>query len=176
MTMTFKSANAYPDFAKSVKQAFRYIRTKEQEDFLGAVGVTSTARTITMTAGNKLWRAQLGHDWRAPRDDEPFEDFPTAYSPDRMKPLLEKASDGRANTRGIPCLYLATDQDTAILEVRPLIGSFVSVAQFTVVNELRLIDCSRDLEFNRFVDGGLPAEDWDKAVWSGHQPSVFRAC
>jgi RES domain-containing protein len=32
-----------------------------------------------------------------------------------MKPILAKATDGRANPRGIPCLYLATKKDTAVL-------------------------------------------------------------
>ena len=47
-----------------------------------------------------------------------------------MKPLGGRATDGRANPRGIPCLYLATTKETAMSEVRPWIGSYVSAGQF----------------------------------------------
>ncbi len=60
-----------------------------------------------------------------------------------MKPLPEKASEGRVNPRGIPCLYLATDEKTAISEVRPWVGSYVTVAEFETRKPLRLVDCSR---------------------------------
>jgi hypothetical protein len=164
--VTFKSPHAYRGFAKSVKRGFRYVRTEEQRAFLDAVVATSAARAITMKAGFILWRAQLGHDWRTL--DDVGEEVPTAYPPARMKPLPEKASDGRANTRGIPCLYLATDRDTAILEVRPLIGSYVSVARFSMSKEVRLIDCSRrEIDpFSPLLDPDLPAEDSEKVVWT----------
>ena len=38
------------------------------------------------------------------------------------------ARHGRANPRGIPYLYLANDQLTAISEVRPWVGCYVSIA------------------------------------------------
>src|ERR1039458_6332974 len=36
-----------------------------------------------------------------------------------MKPKPEKAKEGRVNPKGIPCLHLATHEDTAMSEVRP---------------------------------------------------------
>jgi hypothetical protein len=74
-----------------------------------------------------------------------------------------------ANPRGIPCLYLATKKDTAVLEVRPLIGSYVSVAQFEVMRELRLVNCSGERMHNikRWLQPkSLTPEDIEKAVWS----------
>lgn len=50
------------------------------------------------------------------------------------------ATHGRANPAGIPYLYVASDRGTAISEVRPHTGSKVSVADFTISNDLRLID------------------------------------
>jgi hypothetical protein len=101
-----------------------------------------------MKAGHLFWRAQLGHD--------------------RMKPCAKKASDGRVNPKGIACLYLATKQKTAVLEVRPLVGSYVSVAQFKVLKDLRLVGCSAkelgDLEY--ILKKDPTPEDTEKQVWS----------
>jgi hypothetical protein len=86
-----------------------------------------------------------------------------------MKPLPEKATDGRANPRGIPCLYLASQKETATLEVRPLIGSYVSVGQFEVLRDIRVVDCSRDKPFGLLnIIYGKPwtPEDVEKTVWS----------
>jgi hypothetical protein len=60
-----------------------------------------------------------------------------------MKPLTEKATEGRVNPKGIPYLYLATDQKTAISEIRPWVGKYVTLAEFETCKDLTLIDCSR---------------------------------
>lgn len=39
-----------------------------------------------------------------------------------MIPDAQFVGDGRVNANGIVCLYLATNEETAALEVRPLIG------------------------------------------------------
>ena len=99
--------------------------------------------------------------------EESFE-VQAPHPPARMKPLAEKASDGRANPKGIPCLYLATKQETAVLEVRPLIGSYVSVAQFKVLKDLRLVDCSAKemSDLVRFLKKDWTPEETEKQVWS----------
>jgi hypothetical protein len=87
-----------------------------------------------------------------------------------MKPIPAKATDGRANPRGIPCLYLATKKDTAVLEVRPLIGSYVSFSQFKVMRELRLAVCSGKEAVNfikRWLEPeSLTPEEIEETVWS----------
>jgi hypothetical protein len=84
-----------------------------------------------------------------------------------MKPLPEKATDGRANPKGIACLYLATHKETATLEIRPLIGSYVSVGQFKVMREVRLVDCSTDRMGNLlFLQDEWTPEEIEKSVWS----------
>jgi hypothetical protein len=166
--MTFKSPDSYRHFDRSVRREFRFARTEQQGDFLKAVVATSHSRTRAMKAGYLLWRAQLGHGWREERQgDETFE-VHAAYHSDRMKPVPDKASDGRANPKGIACLYLATRKETAVLEVRPLIGSYVSVAQFKVLRDLRLIDCSAPEIGNlvRVFKKDWTDEDTDKQVWS----------
>ena len=99
-----------------------------------------------------------------------------AYSPERMKPLPDKACDGRANPKGIPCLYLANRKDTAVSEVRPWIGSYVSVGQFKLLRNVDLIYCSRGYKdkdehsaalLSFIVGEKTPTpEEIEKAVWS----------
>jgi hypothetical protein len=90
-----------------------------------------------------------------------------------MKPLPDRAAEGRVNPKGLPCLYLSTDRETAMTETRPWIGSLVSVAQFVMCRDLTVVDCSADLhnpDWYRFSedDEGVreySADDLDKYVW-----------
>lgn len=61
---------------------------------------------------------------------------------DMGSPPAEIASPGRANPEGIPYLYLASDVDTAIAEVRPSVADTVYVAKFTATRNFKLIDLS----------------------------------
>jgi hypothetical protein len=59
-----------------------------------------------------------------------------------MKPLADRAKEGRASPVGIPVLYLATERDTALSEMRPGRATIMTVAEFTLVRDCRLVDCS----------------------------------
>lgn len=164
----FRSWRSYWDFERRVRHESRYIRTPDDQEFLAAVLATSRDRKVQMPAGKLFWRSQLGHDWRPEHQDGQYMgDVPCPYPPERMKPLDGKAKEGRANPKGIPYLYLATTRDTALSEVRPWIGSSISVAQFKTTKQLTIVDCSR-LHAEGFVfhfEEPLPAER-EKAVWA----------
>lgn len=88
----------------------------------------------------------------------------------RMKPLRDRAREGRANPKGIPYLYLSNDKDTALAEVRPWLESLVSLAQFRTLRELTIVDCSTDQRPKRRMSTAEPfvivrPEEWDIAVW-----------
>lgn len=140
----FSSWLSYQHFAREVSHHYRYLHSPETEAFLAAVQITCQSRKVTIDAGQRFWRAQVGHDWR-PMDSESGTDdeIPCAYLTSRMKPLSDRASDGRANPRGIPTLYLATTKETAMSEVRPWIGAYVSCGQFQTNRPLTVIDCAR---------------------------------
>lgn len=55
-------------------------------------------------------------------------------------PPMGVASHGRANPAGIPYLYLASDTDTAISEIRPHTGEFTTVAEFRLRDGLTIVD------------------------------------
>jgi RES domain-containing protein len=155
----FNSYNDYPLFAWYVMRKTRYVREARTKNFLEAVLETCGERTTVLAEKTVLWRAQLGHGdgFKVITEDVKFP-VEAPHKPERMKPLLDRAYEGRVNPRGIPCLYLSTDMNTAMSETRPWIGSFVSVAQFVVLRDLRLVDCSSETESP--VD-----DDFQKWAW-----------
>lgn len=134
----FKSAHSYSHFESRIKNSTRYIRDSETDDFLATVLATSQKRLKTYKSGTTLWRAQLGNDYA----EDGIILKPVAYEKLRMKPLNKKAKEGRLNPKGIPVLYLSTEQNTAMAEVRPWIGSFISLARFILSSDQNIIDCS----------------------------------
>lgn len=132
--MSFESWSSYWAFSHEVRHGGRYIHSADVKDFLFNVLKTSKERVRDIKIGSVFWRSQLGGEEIA-EESAPF-------SPERMKPVQYAASEGRANPRGIPYLYLATDKETAMSEVRPWLGSNISVGQFKTAKDLRLIDCS----------------------------------
>jgi hypothetical protein len=163
----FKSYQSYQRFAESVTTQLRYERTVEHSEFLQTVLATSTSRTDNEKAGGVLWRAQL-HDLNTETQEGWDEDGnPSPYSPSRMKPRPHRAREGRANPKGISYFYAATHEKTAIAEVRPWIGSYVSVAQFKLTRAIRVVDCvskGRDQNIIYGESEPEPAER-EREVW-----------
>jgi hypothetical protein len=129
----FRSQWDFWHFRGAVHSGLRYIRTPEHDRFLKTILATSVSRRVVLQNGSFLWRAQLGNCWiKQTQGEETFE-APCAYSAKRMKPLPDRASEGRANAKGIPCLYLSTRKETAMAEVRPWIGSYISLGLFKIL-------------------------------------------
>ncbi|MFZ0760863.1 MAG: RES family NAD+ phosphorylase, partial [Candidatus Sulfotelmatobacter sp.] len=141
----FKSCRSYRQFAHSITTQWRFARNAERADFLHAVLATSVSRQEVIPAESTLWRAQLRQDW-IPEDQGGgiIDEFPSPFGPERMKPLVNRAREGRANPKGIPYLYLATHQETAVAEIRPWIGSSVSIAVFRLSREVRVVNAVSD--------------------------------
>jgi len=139
----FKSWNSFLSFRHKKKQEERYFHDKEVQDFFADVMATARERVELIPKGHQYWRAQLGCDEEPLYDNGQIVDYNAVPYPDkRMKPLADEASEGRINPKGISCLYLSTDEKTAISEVRPLVGSYVTVVQFKTLKNLKVIDCS----------------------------------
>jgi hypothetical protein len=164
----FKSWRSYWEFEHVTKQRTRYVHDPEIEAFLQAVRQTGEKRAEIITAGRFLWRAQLGHDWEPSHQNEEFiGDVPSPYPPERMKPPAGRATEGRANPKGIPYLYLATDRDTALAEVRPWIGSSISIGQFKTLRELRIVYCATERKgFHIYLEDEPSPQAREEAVWA----------
>jgi hypothetical protein len=141
----FDSPDSYHRFEQTVKRKARYIHDDEIRSFLATVIETSEIRKNTIEDASVMWRAQRGYTWRVENqgEEEEFE-VPDAYAPDRMIPKAEFVGDGRVNPRGIPCLYLASTKEAAMAEVRPWVGSYISLAQFKLMREVKIVDCTQD--------------------------------
>lgn len=73
-----------------------------------------------------------------------FKNF-NGYPPEQcLAPPPDKTQEGRLNPTNISYLYTATSVDTAIYEVKPIIGQKISVAELSTKKELKLFDLSRD--------------------------------
>ncbi|MFA6411798.1 MAG: RES family NAD+ phosphorylase [Syntrophales bacterium] len=65
----------------------------------------------------------------------------SSYAIEEMgSPPKETTSHGRANPFGIPCLYTASDENTAVSEVRPYKGGSVCMASFSVDPTMTCVD------------------------------------
>jgi biotin carboxylase len=56
------------------------------------------------------------------------------------KPPTKKSQHGRANPQGIPYLYLASNHETAIAEIRPAIHDKITVGKFQINTNIEVID------------------------------------
>ena len=83
----------------------------------------------------------------------------------RMKPLPFRAFEGRANPKGIPCLYVATSIATAVGECRPWVGALVSVSQVKTI--ARIEDCTSDEKGGRIHFQEPSPEERERKVWKG---------
>jgi hypothetical protein len=136
---SFRSAEVFREFKDEVLFKQRYLWSESAAEFLRAVAETCRKRIRQVPAGSRFWRAQLGH--RLIVDEKSGERLPAPHPEERMRPLSDRAIEGRVNPKGIPCLYFATSPEVAMSEVRPWLGSSISLAAFETTRDLKLIDC-----------------------------------
>lgn len=90
----------------------------------------------------------------------PDDDIPTVWYRARIEdgggpfpaammgaPPAKKASPGRANPVGIPYLYVGSERDTAVTEIRPHPGEVLTLAEFSIADGLQLIDLRKPRQF-----------------------------
>lgn len=136
----FDSWRSYQDFAERVRRNRRFVWENEDRRFLETVLATNRNRDTEITAGSIWFRAQQGVKCLV--DDQGSLVEIRGLPAERMRPLRDRAREGRANSSGIPVLYLASMLDIAISEVRPWVGSDISVATFRILRDLKAIDLS----------------------------------
>jgi RES domain-containing protein len=163
----FASWDSYEKFSRRIRFGRRYVWPRETRAFLDTVLATLKDRDRKITKGVILYRAQIGVDYDK-------EEAPLGFGAARMKPLANRAKQGRVNVPGIPVLYLASTKKIAISEVRPWAGSEISLAQFSICRDLKAVDLSlghgnlsighltfAQLEGKAPLDAGAK----EKAVW-----------
>ena len=159
----------YGRFEASVKSEFRYVWSEEIHEFLKLVRASCHKREEKIPASQPFYRARLGverKDQLVTEGDKFYFEKLIPYEADKMKPIENWNGEGRANPRGIACLYMATTPQTAFAEVRPWIGAEVSVARIEAARELTIIDCARTRKLGAtagmFTDPAATEED---GIW-----------
>ncbi|MCZ6652009.1 MAG: RES family NAD+ phosphorylase [Planctomycetota bacterium] len=116
---------------------------KHEWRFFETAGPTDNAFVRTLDA----WVEALGSQitcrrWYRARIQDSRE---ARFGDDTMgAPAPEKARAGRANSSGIPHLYVASDERTAVSEVRAEPGEWVTLATVEIVgDDLRVLDLTR---------------------------------
>jgi len=111
-----------------------------------------------------LYRARIGYAARKTSLDSGFE-MEYHYAPysgkDIGAPSPFIASAGRANRVGVSFLYCATNEKTAISEIRPHPGDRVSVGSFRLKREMKAYDLSKShllhyFESDELLDTYIP--------------------
>jgi hypothetical protein len=167
MPKQFKSWCDFMSFSHAVKYKSRFVHDKVIHAFLDTLYQTSKLRHRRITTDKCVWRAQLGATTVDMEQDGVEYTDPAPFPAKRMKPLLNAAHEGRVNPKGIPCLYVANDKETAMSEVRPGVGAELSLAQLVLNREITLIDFSaghEDVGTPFFFEEPTPKKR-ETAVW-----------
>ena len=120
----------------------------EHEDFIkNSISQYVGAFDYILKEDEELYRARVGYVNSKAAFSGGFTravvKFYSPYCADKISavpPLI--ANEGRANRAGVSFLYCATDEYTAISEVRPHPSDIVSIAKFTAKSNLKLFDLS----------------------------------
>lgn len=139
--------NNYRKFSQYIKSNNRYYLDQESIDFLNFLIETSEKRSELFTRDKYLWRSQIGCSYR-PENITKNEviDIEVPLPNKRMKPISGESKEGRVNPKGITYLYLSTDKETAMSELRPWKGAYITVGQFELKRDIKIIDFSQDNE------------------------------
>lgn len=157
---------SFKDFAEEVKNSARYIYSDKAQNLLSEIKDSLPNRAIRIPKGTVLFRSQLGF---AQNYLEDFIDI-TTHPMERMKPVSGVVTEGRANSKNIPVLYLSSDANTSMAELRPQVGQVISCGQFETNRMLKLVDCySSKNEYTRaqLIFGSPKPEDdgWLDGIW-----------
>lgn len=94
----------------------------------------------TYKAGDLFYRARISE-----RSGYPISEM--------SAPPAGKSLEGRANAKGIVCLYVASDVDTTLHEVRAGVFDFVSVGTFQLKQDITVVDLRSIAEISPFIEG-----------------------
>jgi RES domain len=162
----FNTWQDFQNFEREVKFENRYIHSPAVSEFLSNIKRTLPPRERSIALGYILYRGQIGYEEYESEGQVIISGFPSA----RMKPLPYRGKEGRANPKGISYLYLSNEENTALAELRPHLGQYISSAQFKVQRNLRVVDCysvPRHYSYIEcFFNTPVSQEEIGNAVWS----------
>jgi len=129
----FKDLQVWQQLVVGLKSKNRFTLDEEPARFVDLlIDYAKTHKTVTFKRDTVLYRARMNGTDREV-------DLPL----DKMgAPPGHLAGHGRLNPRGIPYLYLASNRDTAVSEIRPWVGCRITVATFALAENCELVNFS----------------------------------
>jgi len=128
----------FENFIRQLKNKKRFFC---QHDFFRLLDESFKQYVGNISAGKNLYRARrMSKDEYEDRkkiltNNDPFKGFDKKGS---FVLPAKRCRANRANTIGIPCLYVSSSENTAIAEVRPFKETYVSLATIKLKKSLRL--------------------------------------
>lgn len=112
----------------------RFILSNEHSTFIDKyIEYAKLFKIYDINEGTKFFRARINE----------LEKKEECFPLDKMRaPLPHKALQNRVNPAWIPYLYLASNKDTAVSEVRPWISCKITVAKFTLKRKVSVVNFS----------------------------------
>jgi hypothetical protein len=96
--------------------------------------------------GTEFFRARI------PANDDAYQKITQNSAAQMGTPPPSSRRAGRMNAAGIPVFYGAVEQDTAIAELRPAVGSLVCVARFKLLKPIHVLDLTRFTRPGKQID------------------------
>lgn len=149
-------ADIWEEFTEQVKEdpsRKLMFRHPEFDDFLVGEDLLGR-RTVPEPVGTVYYRARPGFV-KTDEDDrlEPHSGVGIGAPPP------ERTKAGRANPEGKVVMYCADQETTAVAEIRPARGEYVSVAEVRAIRELKILDLATEPEWpNPFTDEAVNYE------------------
>ncbi len=161
----FSSQNAYHQFAQSIRDGARWVLPDSAIAFLKEAREGARARIITLKTESSLFRAQLG---TSVEDANGLVGWEHPLPAHKMIPDAQFIKEGgRANPAGVAYLYLASDEKTALAEMRPWVNESTTLATFQPTKALKIVRCDRRRSFSlsRYLYSDHSSAQIQKYVW-----------
>lgn len=164
--MNFIHWNDYLKFQKSVVNHSRFFLEDEARFFLKRLVAASNDRKKIIAKGVAFYRAQ--HGYYEVTNSSTTQDINKPKQPhglERMKPSAAHGKGGRANPPGVSYLYLSTNKETAMSEIRPWVGAELSCAKFVSKRDLVVADFITNSEGASYLPKENTLNEIEKTVF-----------
>ncbi len=143
----FQDLIIFQKFIRELKTENRFILSSTTKQFIdGLIQYAKSHKTVNLNESTNFFRTRINKIQIDKKDDEKKPKSPE----DMLAPPPEITAQGRINPKGIPYLYLASDENTAIAEVRPWVGEWISVAKISLNQKISIVN---------FTSGNLLADN-----------------
>lgn len=138
----FETWNEFCDLVKKEQRFTAFLTSNERlhdeshpHNFLNGIAHTINESLISiLDVGTKIYRARI------------FTEGLDLNHEDLTSPEPRKTKNSRMSPAGISFFYGSLDPNTCIAEVRPTVGEKVVVAEFEVLEDLKIVNLSNDFE------------------------------